>query len=167
MFTFTIFNRKYYFCDKFGLAIQNYFFKVKFGTQTNLNMQHSIVMFFFLLQNGSFSDKFGPKSQNCQFNLKFGTQTNLNVQNSMTTFTDSEYVCPRLSGTKRNFYGTVMNCTIPLLFNVSFSKGPGDDYLQQVIIGRHVNDYFQLLWVSPILPSTQHLQMGQYEVEKS
>ena len=38
------------FLDKFGPKIQNYQFKLKFGTETNWIMQNSVVVFTFLGQ---------------------------------------------------------------------------------------------------------------------
>ena len=39
-------------------------------------------------------------------------------------------------------------------FNVSSPGGLGDNYLEEITIATHLNDYFQLLWVSPIPPSS-------------
>ena len=44
MLTFFSFVPEIPFLEKFGPKIQNCLFKVKFGTQTNLNMQNSLVM---------------------------------------------------------------------------------------------------------------------------
>ena len=62
------------FLGKFGLENQNFQFKVKFGTDTNWNMQNSMVMFilFYFGLKTPFLGKFGPKNQNCQFQLNFG-----------------------------------------------------------------------------------------------
>ena len=51
------------FLGKLGPAIQNCYFKQKFGTSTNLNMQNSIAMliFFCFIPEISFFGKFGPK----------------------------------------------------------------------------------------------------------
>ena len=70
MFTFSTFD-----LIKFGPKIPNCLFKVKLGTQSNFNMQNSIMMFIFSIfdQNKSFLGKLGPKNQNCQFKLKCGT----------------------------------------------------------------------------------------------
>ena len=59
------------FLHKFGPKVQNCLFKVKFSTETNLNMPNSMVMFTFsfLTRNTIF----GPEIQNRQFKLKFGT----------------------------------------------------------------------------------------------
>ena len=43
------FQTKISFLGKFAPKIQNCLCKVKFGTQTNSNMQNSVVMFTFLL----------------------------------------------------------------------------------------------------------------------
>ena len=66
------------FLGKYGQKNQNYQFKLKFGTKTNLNMRNSMMMFTF-----SFLGKFGPKIQNFLFKVKFDTKTNSNMQNSM------------------------------------------------------------------------------------
>ena len=61
---------------------------LKFGTQTNLNMLISMIMFTFsVLDRKSFLDKFHPKNKNCQFKAKFGTQSNSNIRNSMVLLT--------------------------------------------------------------------------------
>ena len=117
MFTFSVFDQKNPFCanlvprliricrihcccslfyfrpettffGKFGPKIENYQFKLKFGTYTtNSNIQNSLVLLTFPFSNGMlFFGKFGPKTQNCQFKLKFGTQSNTNMQNSVFTF---------------------------------------------------------------------------------
>ena len=79
------------FLGKFGQKTQNCQFKLKFGTQTNSNMQNSMVMFTFSLFDWKylFWVNLVQKNQNCQFELKFGTQTNFNMQNSMVVFTFS------------------------------------------------------------------------------
>ena len=79
---------------KFGSKNQNCQFKLKFGTQINLNMQNSMVHaefngavdFFSFGPETPFLGKFGPKNQNCQFNVKFGTLTNSSMHNSMVVF---------------------------------------------------------------------------------
>ena len=53
-----------FFLGKFGLKIQNCFFKVKFDTKTNLNMQNSMVVSILSVLDWKylpFSGKFGPK----------------------------------------------------------------------------------------------------------
>ena len=67
--TFSVLNWKYLFLSKFEPRNQNYQFKLKFGTCTNLNMQNSMVMFTFSVLN----KKFGPKIQNCLFKVKVST----------------------------------------------------------------------------------------------
>ena len=49
LFTLSGFYQRLLFCGKFGPKIQNYLFKVKFGTKTNSNMQNSMVMFTFFV----------------------------------------------------------------------------------------------------------------------
>ena len=63
------------FLGKFDQKSQNCQFKLKFGTQTNSNMQNSMAVFtFFCFRRKTlFLGKFGTKNQNCQFKLKFGT----------------------------------------------------------------------------------------------
>ena len=58
-----------------GSKNKNYQFKLKFGTQTNWNMQTSIVVFTFFCFRSEipFLGKFDQESQNCQFKMKFGT----------------------------------------------------------------------------------------------
>ena len=51
MFIYFRFQLKVPFLDKFGPKIQNWLFKVKFGTQTNLNRQNLMVMFTFFVFN--------------------------------------------------------------------------------------------------------------------
>ena len=50
-------------------------FKLKFGIETNLNMQNSMTLFTFsvLEHKHPFWANLVKKSQNCQFKLKFGT----------------------------------------------------------------------------------------------
>ena len=66
----------------------NYQLKLKFGSQTNSNMQNSMMLFTFFCfwVEIPFLGKFGSKNQNCHFMLKFGTYTNSNMQNSMVMF---------------------------------------------------------------------------------
>ena len=61
------------FLGKLGPAIQNCYFKQKFGTSTNLNMQNSIVMliFFCFIPEITFFGKFGPKIKIVQFRWNF------------------------------------------------------------------------------------------------
>ena len=49
MFTFSVFDRKNPFWANLDQKSQNYQFKLKFGTQTNSNMQYSIVVFTFFV----------------------------------------------------------------------------------------------------------------------
>ena len=53
---------------KLGQKHKNCQFKLKFGTETNSNMQ--IFTFFVSDRNSPFLDIFSPKNQNCQFKLK-------------------------------------------------------------------------------------------------
>ena len=71
----------------------NYQLKLKFGSQTNSNMQNSLMLFTFFCfwVEIPFLGKFGPKNQNSHFKLKFGTYTNSNMQNSMVIFTFSAF----------------------------------------------------------------------------
>ena len=71
---FPCFKQEIHFLDKFDQKNQNYQFKLKFGTETNLNMQNLVLcLFFSFRQETTFLGKFGPKNQSCQFQLKFGT----------------------------------------------------------------------------------------------
>ena len=54
MFTFSVFRPEIPLLGKFDPKIQNCQFKLKFGNQTNLNMENSMVMFTFSL--------FGPNN---------------------------------------------------------------------------------------------------------
>ena len=65
---------------------QNCLSNLKFGTQTNSNMQSSIVMFTFFCFRLEihFLGKFGPKKLNWISKLKYGTLANSNVLNSMS-----------------------------------------------------------------------------------
>ena len=47
LFILFIFDRKYPFVGKFCPKKKNYWFKLKFGTKSNSNMQSSIAMFTF------------------------------------------------------------------------------------------------------------------------
>ena len=64
------------FLGKFGPKTQNYQFKLKFCTQTNSNMQISIVMFTFSVFDLKylFWENLVQKNQNCQSELKFRTR---------------------------------------------------------------------------------------------
>ena len=48
----SVFNRKYLFWGKFGPKTQNYQFKLKVYTQTNSNVQNSMVMLTFSVFDG-------------------------------------------------------------------------------------------------------------------
>ena len=76
------------FLGKFVPKSQNYQLKLNFGTQSNSNMQNSVMLFTFFCFSVEipFLGKLGPKNQNCHFMLKFGTYTNPNMQNSMVMF---------------------------------------------------------------------------------
>ena len=65
MLTFSLFDHKYLFLGKFGPKNQNCQFQLKFGTQTNLNMQNSMVVFTFsaLDQKNPFWGNFVQKSK--------------------------------------------------------------------------------------------------------
>ena len=70
------FQLKMPFLGKFGPKTQNYQFKLKFCTQTNSNMQISIVMFTFSVFDLKylFWENLVQKNQNCQSELKFRTR---------------------------------------------------------------------------------------------
>ena len=74
---------------------KNCHLKVRFGSNSNSNMQNSMVIFIFsgVYLEILFLDKFSPKFQNCQFKLKLGTKTNSNIQNSMEL--DVHFFCFR------------------------------------------------------------------------
>ena len=61
------------FWGKFGPISQNCQFLLKFGTQTNLNMNNSMVMLIFSVFEKYLLGKFGREKQKFQFKLKFGT----------------------------------------------------------------------------------------------
>ena len=82
---FSIFDWKYLLGGNLFQKNQNCQFKLKFSTQTNLDMQNSIGMFTFPGKI-PFSGNFGPKNQDFQ---KLGSQTNSNKLNSMVVFTFS------------------------------------------------------------------------------
>ena len=91
VFTFAVLDQKYTFLGKFSSKNQNCQFKLKFGTQTNSNMQSSVVLFTF----SDFDHKYpfwvnlARKIKIVSLSLKFGTQPNLNMQNSMLMFNSS------------------------------------------------------------------------------
>ena len=60
------------FLGKVGPKIQNWQFKLKFGTYTNSKIQNSVLMFTFFdfTQEILFLSKFDSKKQNCQFKLE-------------------------------------------------------------------------------------------------
>ena len=61
---------------------------MKLDTETNLNMQNSMMVFTFSLQTRkTVFGEFAPKNEDCQFKLKLETQNNSNMQNSMVMFT--------------------------------------------------------------------------------
>ena len=65
---FFCFRPEMSFFDKFGLVNQNCQFKLKFGTDINLNMQHSTMLFTFsvsIFSTFPVFGKFGPENQNC------------------------------------------------------------------------------------------------------
>ena len=71
MFTFSVFGRKKRFLGKFGLKIQNYQFKLKFGWYQD--------WFEYAEFSGGVHSLFNFNwiCQNCQFKLKFGTYNHL------------------------------------------------------------------------------------------
>ena len=77
------------FLGKFVPKNQNFQFKLKFGTQTNSNMENSMagVYCFCFRPATTCLGKFDPKYQKCQFRLKCGSQTNSNMKNSTGNFT--------------------------------------------------------------------------------
>ena len=82
----SVFDWEYIFWVNLVQKTQTYQLKLEICTQTNSNMQNSMVMFNFLFSTGNTSlGKFGPKIQNGQFELKFGTKINfnLNMRNSV------------------------------------------------------------------------------------
>ena len=89
MFTFSVFNWRYPFRENLIQKNQNCQFKLKFGTETNSNMQNSLVVSTFSVldrKDPFWSWFFFQKNQNCQFKMKIGTKTNSNMQNSMALF---------------------------------------------------------------------------------
>ena len=85
MFTFSIFDRKYFLGE--GGAVG----KGKFGPK----QFNGSVQFFCFQPEIPFLDKLGPKNQNCQFKLKFGTYTNSNMKDSMVAliFSIFDFFC--------------------------------------------------------------------------
>ena len=75
MFTLSFFDWKIPFLGKLGPKAHNCPFKLKFGTQTNSNMQNSMAVFTFsvLDKKHSFLGKFGLKNQSFKFILKLDT----------------------------------------------------------------------------------------------
>ena len=84
MFTFSVFTWKYLVGQICLKKIIDQF-KLKFGMQTDLNVQNLMVVFivFLFRLEIPFSARFGPGNENCQFKLKFGTKTNWNIQDSV------------------------------------------------------------------------------------
>ena len=74
------------FLGKSGQKDQNYQFKRKFGTKTDLNMQNSMMMFTFSVFDHKYFSwanlvkNFGPS---CLVKVEFDSKTNSNAQNSM------------------------------------------------------------------------------------
>ena len=71
MFTFSIRSEKP-FLGKSGTNNQNCQFKWKFGTNTNLNMQNSVMMSTLFVFDHKYPSNIPPKNQNCQLKLKIG-----------------------------------------------------------------------------------------------
>ena len=98
MLIFFCFRLQIPFLGKFSPKKQNYHFELKFGTDSNLNMQNSMVMliFFYFIPKKTLLGQIWLKNQNCHFKLKFGTSTNLNMQNSIVrlNFTVLEWKDP-------------------------------------------------------------------------
>ena len=88
IFTFSVFDLKYLFLGKFHRKNQNCQFKLKFGTETNLNMRNSMLIFTFFNRKYSFGE-IQCKKQNCQFKLKFCKLITSNMQKSMVRLTFS------------------------------------------------------------------------------
>ena len=100
---FFCFRSEVPFFGKFDSKIQNSQLKLKFGTQTNSNMQNSMVIFNFSVLNWKYTfwanlvtlwrcslflfqtrnflfEQIWSKKSRLQFKLKFGTKTNANMQ---------------------------------------------------------------------------------------
>ena len=82
------------FLVKFGPKSQNCYFKLKFGTKANLNIQSLMVVFTFagLDQKYLLWENLVLKTQIFSLNLNFGTYTNSNIQNKMVMFTFSVFL---------------------------------------------------------------------------
>ena len=75
------------FLGKFCLKFQNCLCKVKFGNQSNSNMQNAMVIQFFRFwPKMPYLGKFGQKNKNFLFKLKFGTSINSNMPNPIVMF---------------------------------------------------------------------------------
>ena len=97
VFTFPFFRPEICFLGKFRPKNQNCLLKVKFGTQTNLNFQNSMVLFTFHYRPEiPFFGQIWSEKCNCQYKLKFATYINSNMQNSIVkfTFTVFNWICP-------------------------------------------------------------------------
>ena len=79
MFTFQ-FSTENILLGKFGKKNLNCWFKLKFGMETDLNMQNLMVVFILSALDWTypFCTNF-----NCWFKLKFGTFANSNMENSI------------------------------------------------------------------------------------
>ena len=88
-YSFFLFQPEILFLRKFDPKCQNYQFRLKFGIETNPNVQNSMMLFTFLVldSGNTFLRKFGPKNQDYHFKMKFGGYPNWNMQNCMMLFT--------------------------------------------------------------------------------
>ena len=79
MFTFQ-FSTENILLGKFGKKKLNCWFKLKFGMETDLNMQNLMVVFILSALDWTYSF---CANFNCWFKLKLGTFTNSNMENSI------------------------------------------------------------------------------------
>ena len=88
------------FLGKFGPKTQNYQFKLKFCTQTNSNMQNSMVMFTFSVFDWKYLfGQIWSKKSKLTVSAEILHQTNLNMQNYV------ENMCSHfLSQTKKTLF---------------------------------------------------------------
>ena len=98
---------------------------LKFGTQSNLNMQNSMVMFTSSVLHWKYpfwQTLLKKKNQNYPSKLKFDTQTNFNLQNSVGMFTFMVLI-------SNAFFGHTWPKNPKCLFKVKFAEFDGTVHL--------------------------------------
>ena len=113
MFTFSIFNQKYLFLDKFDLKNQNCQFEIQYLYLFRYAVFYGGVHILCFQLETLFLGKFDSKNQNYQFKLKCGTGANSNIQNLLVMFTFPAFDRKYFFG---QIYLKIYNCQFKMKF---------------------------------------------------